>query len=322
MRRRITRLGLILFVFLFLLLLWWPFTPQLAADPQPVAGYAEALVRIEAMQATEREEINPRCRTELMTHGGETARVIVLFHGYTTCPAQFHELGMRFHELGYNVFIPRLPQHGFQDRLTSAPAQLTAEALVEYADNMTDMAQGLGQEVTVMGTSLGGTLTSWVAQHRADVAQAVPISPLFGPSAVPNTFVSPLTNLLRWWPDNYMWWNTGLKAEIEAPDYIYPGRSSRGLGEILRLGLSVRRAASRNPMAAQSVVVITNPADGVVNNQLTEELVGEWRAQGAIGVQTYEFRADLSLRHDFIDPNQTEPQVDYVYPVLIELIDR
>ncbi len=39
-------------------------------------------------------------------------------------------------------------------------------------------------------------------------------------------------------------------------------------------------------------------------------------------VATYEFPASLGLPHDLIDPNQPEQQVDLVYPVLIELIEK
>src|SRR5690348_9230940 len=80
----------------------------LASQPHAVGNYAEAVQRIEALQAGE-GNLNPVCHTQFMTHGQKTARVIVFAHGYTNCPQQFNELGKRFYALGYNVLIAPVP---------------------------------------------------------------------------------------------------------------------------------------------------------------------------------------------------------------------
>ena len=64
--------------------------------------------------------MNPVCETQFMTHHRKVDRAVVLVHGYTTCPEQFHALGQRFFDLGYNVLSAPLPQHGFADRMTDA----------------------------------------------------------------------------------------------------------------------------------------------------------------------------------------------------------
>lgn len=115
-----------------------------------------------------------------MTHGQPVERVIVLVHGYTNCPQQFHELGQRFYYLGYNVLIAPLPYHGLADRLTDEQAELKAEELVAYADEVVDIAHGLGKRVIMAGISGGGVTTAWAAQNRSDLDLAVIISPAFG----------------------------------------------------------------------------------------------------------------------------------------------
>jgi esterase/lipase len=82
------------------------------------ATYADAVARIQAFQAREGAEVNPLCRTALLTHGQWVERAITFLHGFTSCPKQFDQLGQRFFERGYNVFIPREPNHGLADRMT------------------------------------------------------------------------------------------------------------------------------------------------------------------------------------------------------------
>jgi esterase/lipase len=68
---------------------------------------------------------------------------VVFFHGLTNCPAQAAELGARLFELGYNVYLPRIPQHGDADQMSTILANLTAEEMIAVGNEATDIAQGL-----------------------------------------------------------------------------------------------------------------------------------------------------------------------------------
>ena len=125
-------------------------------------------------------ELNPVCRSILLTHGLRTERAVVFFHGYTNCPQQFSELGKIFYDMGYNVLIPRLPRHGLADRKVENLSPLKAEELRDCADISVDIACGLGQKVYVAGLSAGGTLSAWIAQNRSEVTRAVLIAPALG----------------------------------------------------------------------------------------------------------------------------------------------
>ncbi len=160
--------------------------PLSSTSARPARSYEEAVERAGAMQALDGAEVNPLSRTRLLSHGHRTERSIVFLHGLTNSPRQFEALGERFHALGYNVLLPRTPHHGLQNRLTDAPSTLSAEALAAHADEAVDIARGLGEAVTVVGLSLGGTMAGWVAQHRADVTQAVLIAPGFGLRPLPS----------------------------------------------------------------------------------------------------------------------------------------
>lgn len=293
---------------------------HLLPHPEPEQDYAGALRRIDALAAADTAGINPVCRLKFLSHGRQTERVIIFWHGYTNCPQQYHRLGQIFFDLGYNVLVPRLPYHGLANRLSPDLTRLTAEQLAALVDEVVNLAHGLGRHITVVGFSAGGVLAGWAAQHRPDVDEVVIISPSFGLKMIPAAWTTLFTRFLLAWPNFFRWWDPRFKENPPGPQHAYPRFSSRALGQILRLGLSVQAAARRAKPAAASILVISNPADWAVNNKLTAGLVELWRARGNGRVQTFNFNAALELGHDIIDPEQVNQQVEIVYPVLVDLI--
>jgi esterase/lipase len=120
-----------------------------------------------------------------MTPGYRTERAIVLFHGLTNSPQQLVKLAERFAARGYSVLLPRLPYHGYTDRMMTEHAQLRARDLVDAAAVAVDLAAGLADEVSVSGISLGGVLAVWAAQHRP-ITVAAPIAPAIGVPFLPS----------------------------------------------------------------------------------------------------------------------------------------
>lgn len=293
---------------------------RLASHPRPAAGYDEALQRVAALQAQEAQGYHPDCLTQLLTHGHMAPRVIVLVHGYTSCPKQFVPLGRQFFDRGYNVLIARLPRAGRADRLTDDHGGLTSEELAAYADEVVDIAVGLGEHVTMAGLSGGGVTTAWAAQHRAELDQAVLIAPAFGYKQVPALLTVGVMNSALLLPNFFLWWDPE-RQEKSGPPHAYPRYSSRAVMNVLRLGLATRAHGARRPPAARSIVVVTNANDDKVDNAAALRMAQVWRAAGASDVRHYEFPAELKLHHDLIDPNEPDARPEVVYAKLLELID-
>jgi pimeloyl-ACP methyl ester carboxylesterase len=213
-----------------------------------------------------------------------------------------------------------LPHHGLSDRMTEAHAQLTAEELVTYANETVDIAQGLGDQVTMMGISAGGITTAWAAQNRSDLDLAVIISPAFRFKQIPTPFTAAVMNIYTFLPDSYEWWDSVKKADAPPPD-AYPRYSKHALVQILRLGFAIQASARYQQPAAKKIIVVFNANDNSVNNALTMDIVKTWQAHSA-NLTTYEFNADLKLGHDLIDTSQPDQKIDIVYPRLIDLVDQ
>ena len=175
-------------------------------DEHATAHYTDATRRIKFVQRHEPPELLPSGRTQLITHGYRTERVAVLFHGYTSAPQQFRALGQRLFALGYNVYLPRAPHHGLPDPLTAAHAQLTADELKQATEQALEIAPGLGEQITVIGLSMGGLMAGWAAQRHAEIERAMLIAPAVGFRAIPARLTplvreaaARLPNIFRWW---------------------------------------------------------------------------------------------------------------------------
>ncbi len=290
--------------------------PLPAPAPRPAPDYAGALARLAALQEADDDAVNPRCRTQLLTHGSPTATAILLLHGFTNCPAQYDLFAQQLFERGHNVLMPRLPRHGLEDRRTPTFAQLDAGDMVRLAAESCDMLHGLGAARVVIGFSLGGALAAWVAQKRADIDHVAMIAPAIAIHGVRPLPTRTAARLLGTLPNRFVAWDDAEAERAAGPNHAYPHYSTHAVGQLLRLGAAVTAAARHQIYACGATTLITNPLDDVVDNRGAARVVHEWRRQGA-PVTAYELPAAWALPHDIIDPMQQTQQVARVYPQLL-----
>jgi len=292
----------------------------------PAVTYADARARFADRQALDDATIdppvNPLCRSYLLDHGKRTRRAVVYFHGYTNCPAQFHQLGEQFFRRGDNVLVLRLPWQGLADRLTPLQARVTATELAAFTQEAVDIGCGLGEEVVVAGLSAGAIMAGWVAQQRADVHIALVCSPSLGFPGWPVWASDWLCFALRRLPNLFIWWDRQARDRIAGAPHAYPRFATRSLAEIVIWGHALRRAAATAPPRAQRIVVVASAADKAAHLGLTLRLGEAWQRHAPDRVQVHTFSADLQVHHDMIDPTQPTQRTDLVYPVLLDLSVR
>jgi pimeloyl-ACP methyl ester carboxylesterase len=298
--------------------------PGAVGAPHPTASFAEATARFgQVAQREQAESLIPACRSKLITRGAKTARAIVLFHGYTNCPAMFDKLGEQLAAEGYNVYIPLAPSHGEADRQHSTLADLATEGLVAYGNESVDIATGLGDKVTVLGLSGGGAVAAYLAQSRADVDLAVPVSPFLGLKALPEALTPAVINLAGLLP-SVSW---GIPESMasgsgEYAPYASLDNNTRSAAAYMRLGQLVLADAAVHPHRAGRAVTVLNEGDDTVNNGMADDLTNRWRSLAPGTTSNYRFAASLSLPHDLIGPDRVDQRTAEVYPVLLDIVGR
>ena len=296
-------------------------TQHLAPVAKPAGTYEEAMARVAALQAKDGPDVRDDSRTRLWSQGKKAEHALVYYHGYTNAPPQFKILGEDLCKQGYNVLVARLPYHGLKDPLTTEQAKMTAEEMAALTQETVDIAQGLGNKVTIAGLSAGGVMAAWAAQFRADVDLAVVIGPAFGLPFVPASVSSIFSFGVRHLRNFYIWWDPRVKEKIEGPPHAYPRFSTKGLEETFRLGKEVRQAAKSTKPAARKIQVVLSDFDTAIHLPTAKKVAAEWKEHGA-DVSEYIFAKDLKIWHDMIDPAQSTQRVDVVYPVLLPLLTQ
>jgi len=221
--------------------------------------YAQASDRLERFMQRDHAEVGELGRTILLSHGKRTERAAVLLHGMSASPTQFIEVARGLYERGYNVLVPRLPRHGYTDRLTDALADLSAAQLKDITTQALEIAHGLGESVIVVGFSLGGLLAAWAAQfHR--VAKIICVAPFFGIAWMPHRFGRILSRIMLRVPNRFHWWNP-IQREKQMPAHGYPRYATHAVGQAYRLVYDVfHDAEATAPRRAVTAGATRQPA--------------------------------------------------------------
>jgi len=99
---------------------------------------------------------------KILHHGKPTDNVIVLVHGLTDSPFYMSAIAADFAQAGFNVILPLLPGHGL-NRPGRVFRKLKHTDWIHTVDAACQVAQSLGNKVSIGGLSTGGAL----AVHRA-----------------------------------------------------------------------------------------------------------------------------------------------------------
>lgn len=98
---------------------------------------------------------------------------VLLIHGFTGSTQSMRSVGERIAQAGYTVLAPRLTGHG------TSPEDM---ALANYQDWMNDVESALAtlkqrtDKLFVMGLSMGGALTCYLAEKHPELLGIMPIN--------------------------------------------------------------------------------------------------------------------------------------------------
>jgi dienelactone hydrolase len=265
--------------------------------------------------------ILPAALPRLYEHGSPAAHAVVLFHGFTNCPQQFDELARAYHARGCNVYVPRLPRHGYKDRLTRALTGLSVAEIENAATSAFELARGLGTSVSAVGLSLGASMVLWLAQTQP-IDLAVPVAPFLMPALPNGTPIAPAVGepamrIIHALPNTYFWWDVRVK-ERSKPDYAYPGYPTHALAEMVFFGDAILARARRSKPLGKRCVLVLNEQDNAVVNAVSRNVLALWNGRGA-GYRELVLEG-IGRRHDVIDPTTFPQGRALVYPKLEALV--
>lgn len=117
---------------------------------------------------------------EPWSHIGTSDSGVLVVHGFTGSPGSVRGVARACADAGFHVELPRLKGHGTDvaDMLPTRWSDWSADTEAAF--------QTLRQRcsrIVVIGLSMGGTLTLWLAAHHPEIAGVVCINPLAQPLA-------------------------------------------------------------------------------------------------------------------------------------------
>jgi alpha-beta hydrolase superfamily lysophospholipase len=264
------------------------------------------------------ERVNPSSRSRRFEYA-PGAPTIVLLHGLTATPSQFDGLAPLLHARGRNVIVPRLPRHGYYNRMTRALADLEIAELIATVKVALRDARELGGHVTLAGFSLGGLLAAYAAQ-RESVDRVVCIAPFFGVRFLSRSLNRFCLEMLKAVPDLFMWWNP-IRRDSGNEGDGYPRYPVSALRKAYTLGQAILDDARRHPPRAHSIAVVTNPGETSCHNGLVRDLVALWQAHGADVDEIC--LPNLGASHDFMTPRPHREGVQKrFYPILVDILSK
>jgi alpha-beta hydrolase superfamily lysophospholipase len=271
------------------------------------------------LRAREAQEPGLGEGSQLLTHGGPTAKAFVLIHGLTASPPQVAALAERLYERGANVFVPRLPRHGLLDRMSVTLADLEASELEAFATEIAAIGGGLGERRTIAGFSVGGLLCAWIAQHHA-FERAVAIAPFLGTRWIPHRIAPHVARAALALPNAFVWWNPLVRERL-GPAHGYPRFSTHAVARVYGLVFDLFAAAAGEGPATPEILFVVNASEATVHNRNVRRLARAWRRRGSARVDVHVLRG-LPPSHDIIEPLRAARLARRVTPTLVDLIDR
>jgi carboxylesterase len=270
-------------------------------DAEPTTDERAAAEALDRLLAADPADISDATRTRLLRPVDSARGTIVMWHGFTNCPAQFAEVAEELRSHGYFVLVARIPYHGKQDRLSRDLEQLAVEELAVFMNRCVDVAAGLPRPLTAVGFSAGGGLATWASATRDEIDRVVAISPLVAPKGFPVWVVRLLVRFRTLLPSAWVWWDPRQKAKFGGASHVYPGFPMAGLVPFLHVGLSLHDERILASHRLSSAALISNPNDLAVRTSVAEIMMARVFCGMSPAITEHVLKRSLGWPHDFID---------------------
>lgn len=188
---------------------------------------------------------------------------VLVVHGFTGNPATMRPLAEALVDAGFTVEMPRLPGHGttVEDMMTTTWDDWSATAEAAYDD-----LAGRCRAVVVIGLSMGGTITAWLAARHPDVAGIVCINPAI--SAREPEVKEMVTMMV----DAGETITAGIGSDIADPSASEPAYEGTPLGCLLSMFGALDDLQPQLGAITSPLLLLTSPEDHVVEPASSDHL--------------------------------------------------
>jgi carboxylesterase len=199
--------------------------------------------------------------------GGPNGALVV--HGFTGNPSSMRGVAHALSDAGFAVELPLLPGHGtaIEDMIPTGWSDWLGAAEDAYGK----LAARVPGKVVIVGLSMGGALTCWLASDHPEVA---------GIAAINAVVTKPegMEDLVQQLLDNGDEVMGGVGSDIADPDSHESAYAETPLRPLLTLVEAATEFQSRLPRIACPVLIITSRQDHVVppenSDVLAESVTG------------------------------------------------
>lgn len=193
--------------------------------------------------------------------GGPVGALVL--HGFTGTPAGMRPVAEALADAGFTVELPRLPGHG------TVIDDMVPTRFADWAAHVDEVYGRLAQRcerVVVVGLSMGGTLTCWLAARHPEIAGIVAINPLVQPND------PQVLELLQAMLDAGETISPGIGSDIADPDATESAYEGSPLAAAKSLFEGVDDLQADLPRIACPVLIMTSPQDHVVPPENSDHL--------------------------------------------------
>lgn len=191
---------------------------------------------------------------------------ILVLHGFTGSPGSMRGLAEALANRGYTVEMPLLPGHGTDvaDMLDTTFADWSAAA-----EEALELLKSSCSAVGVVGLSMGGTLTAWLAERHPELVGAAFVNPLVEP--VPGEMVEGVSALVAAGEETFESIGSDIAKE-GVTELSYPATPLRPL---LTLFAAVEEVGAKLGSIACPMLLLSSREDHVVPPSNGDHLVAK-----------------------------------------------
>jgi len=205
---------------------------------------------------------------EPFTHVGNSDIGVLVLHGFTGNPGSMRGLANACADAGFHVELPQLAGHG------TAMADMIPTRWVDWSDDAEKAFQKLSartKKIIVMGLSMGGSLTLFMAAQHPEVLGIVCVNPATQPQA------DEVVTMIQEMIDSGTETTDGIGSDIADPTAIetaYPGMPLAALLSFQADGL--KPLAQRYASIKMPLLLFTSLQDHVVPPTDSDHLMAEY----------------------------------------------